>query len=334
MPLSTGLVYDKRFLDHVTGPAHPERPHRLLAIIEHLHKTGLWDRLQVLPATPADLKWVRKVHDQAYLDRLQQACLNHEAYIDCPDSAICPASYEVALLAAGGVLAAVDAVRQGPPAGVRNAFCAVRPPGHHAEHDQSLGFCLLNNVAIAAEYLIAHHAVERLAIVDFDVHHGNGTQHHFEDRPDVLFITLHEHPTSLYPGTGHAWETGRGPGDGYTINLPMNPGEGDREYRHAFLNTVLPALDRYRPQFLLLSAGFDASEYDPLAHMKVSVEGFAWMTRQLKMVAERHCDGQLVSVLEGGYDLRALADCVAAHIGILLQPEGHDDLMERKAGLW
>jgi acetoin utilization deacetylase AcuC-like enzyme len=352
--MSTGLVYDQRFLQHEPGPAHPERPDRLQAIIDRLQNNHLWDRLAHIPATPAPLAAIEALHDAQYVQRVRAACEAGESFIDCEDSGICPLSYDAAVLAVGGVLGAVDAVmnqrsglgREIRPSGVRgqvsgkdgktavrNAFCAVRPPGHHAERGKSMGFCLFNNVALAAQHLVVQYGFERVAIVDFDVHHGNGTQHMFEERSDVLFISLHEHPAYQYPGTGFAWEKGKGAGEGFTINIPLQPQAGDREYRHAFLDSVLPALDRYRPQFLLLSAGFDASEHDPMGHMRVTAEGFGWMTRQLKAASERHCGGRLVSVLEGGYDLRSLGECVALHLGILLQPEGHDDLMALKAGL-
>lgn len=315
----TGLVYDRRFHEHQTGRGHPERPERLAAIVERLQSDGLWDRLVHVKFEPASLEWVTAVHDVAYVHRLKAACRAGHATIDCMDSAICPASYQVALLAVGGVLAAVDAVMRVAEGGLKNAFCAVRPPGHHAERDRSLGFCLFNNIAIAAEYLIRRHGLERVAIVDFDVHHGNGTQHTFEARRDVLFISIHEDPATLYPGTGFADERGIGEGEGYTINIPLEPGSGDDEYRRAFEQTVFPALERYQPQFLLVSAGFDASEYDPLAHMRVTAEGFLWMSRQLRRAADRLCQGRLVSVLEGGYDLGSLAECVSLHIQALME---------------
>ncbi len=196
-----------------------------------------------------------------------------------------------------------------------------------------MGFCLFNNVAIAAEYLIAKHGLERVAIVDIDVHHGNGTQHIFEHRRDVFYISIHEHPSYLYPGTGYASETGVGAGAGFTLNLPIAPPAGDEEYRHAMLKRVIPALDQYRPQALILSTGFDAADGDPLAHMEVTPPCFQWMTRQLKFGAERWCGGRVISVLEGGYDLGNLAECAALHVEALLEPAGHDGMMGLKAGI-
>jgi len=327
--VATGLIYSDRFLEHDTGARHPERPDRLRAICDRLRQAQLWDQLVPLNMEPISRAALERLHDPAYLDRLESACRNRASYIDAIDSAICPDSYDVALLAAGGVIAACDAVMAGT---VNNAFCAVRPPGHHCERDRSMGFCLLGNIALAADHLTVAHGLERVAIVDWDVHHGNGTQHLLEDRGDILVINLHEHPSYLYPGTGYAWETGEGDGEGATLNLPMMPEAGDTAFRAAFQKKVLPALDAFSPQFLLISAGFDAAEEDPLAHLRVSQDGFQWMTRQLKDFADRRCDGRLVSVLEGGYHLRSLAEAVARHVGTLLMPAQMDDLMAMKAG--
>jgi acetoin utilization deacetylase AcuC-like enzyme len=327
--MATGLIYDDRFLDHDTGPRHPERPDRLRAIVDKLKAAHLWHALLPLPVEPVDLRWVHAIHSPQYVDRLRLACERGDNYIDDGDCPICPASYHIARLAAGGVVNAVDAVMSGT---AQNAFCAVRPPGHHAEHDRAMGFCLLANVAIAANYAVAHHGLSRVAIVDFDVHHGNGTQHLLEHRRDVLFISLHEHPSYQYPGTGFGWEKGNGAGEGFTINIALDPGSGDDAYRAAMNAHVLPALNAFRPELLLLSAGFDAAATDPLGHQQVTAEGFAWMTRQLKNVADKHCAGRVVSVLEGGYDLPALAEAVALHVGILMHPVGDDGMMAMKAG--
>ncbi|MFW6058898.1 MAG: histone deacetylase family protein [Phycisphaeraceae bacterium] len=328
--MSTGFIYHDRFLEHETGPTHPERPERLRAICDRLRQDHLWDELTHLPFSPAARKWIARLHSPHYIDRVFAACEAQHHYIDTPDSPISRHSAEIAQLAVGGVLAAVDAVHAQY---VHNAFCAVRPPGHHAERDRSMGFCLFNNIAIAAEYLIAHHGYERIAIVDFDVHHGNGTQHLFEDRADVLFISLHEHPSHLYPGTGYVHERGTSAGEDHTLNLPLDPHDGDERYRHVFQAQVLPRLREFAPQFLLLSAGFDAAAEDPLAHMNVSPQGFEWMTRQLKETAESLCNGRLVSALEGGYHLRALAESVSLHVGVLLEDTGHDGMMGMKAGI-
>ena len=328
--MHTGLIYSPKFLEHDTGPRHPERPQRLTAIVDKLKAAHLWDGLTHLPFSPADIKWVAALHAPEYIRRVEAACLAGERHIDVADSAICALSYDIARLGIGGVLAACDAVMAGK---VVNAFCAVRPPGHHAEHDVSMGFCLFNNVAIAANYLIAHHKLARVAIVDFDVHHGNGTQHLFEHRNDILFISIHEHPRQQYPGTGYEHETGKHEGEGHTLNIPLQSGSGDDEYRHAFRTAIIPALEKFDPEFLLISAGFDACVDDPLCGMHVTPECFRWMTAQLKNVAETHCKNRLVSLLEGGYNLQRLAECVALHVGTLMQDTAQDHLMAMKSGL-
>ena len=327
---TTALIYSDRFLEHETAPGHPERPERLRAIIERLHHEHLWDELVHLPFTPADRHWLLRVHSPHYIDRVYEACKMGRGYIDTPEVSVGRHSAEIAQFAAGGALAAVDAVHHGR---ATNAFCAVRPPGHHAEHDHAMGFCLFNHVAIAAEYLAAHHGYRRIAIVDFDVHHGNGTQHHFESRADVLFVSLHEHPLYVYPGSGFVHERGTGSGESYTLNVPLDPYADDDRYRHVVQEQVLPRLREFKPEFLLVSAGFDGLEADPLAHMQLTPQWFEWMTRQLKTLAESHCDGRLVSVLEGGYNLRALAEAVALHVRVLLEPTGHHGTMDMKVGM-
>jgi len=312
----TGLVQDDRFLHHVTGDGHPERPQRLAAIADGLRDRGLDDACLPLEVTPVDVSFVRSVHDETYLHRLREACRSGLPYIDVPDSAIGAESYEVAQLAAGAVIRAVDDVMTGR---IRNAFCAVRPPGHHAERTMSMGFCLLNNVAIAAKYLLDHRGLSRVLIVDFDVHHGNGTQHAFEADPRVLFISIHGHPGLVYPGTGHAHERGVGPGEGFTINVPMLPPSGDAEYRSAFDELILPPAEAFNPQFVIVSAGFDAHRLDPLAPIELPTESFGWMTDELLRIAKNHSGGRFVSVLEGGYHLQALADSAALHVTRLCQ---------------
>ncbi|MFP4145435.1 MAG: histone deacetylase [Phycisphaeraceae bacterium] len=326
----TGLIYDARFLEHDPGPSHPDQPGRLQTVMGRLEASRIWPRLRQIPFEPAGRKWIERIHTAAYIDRLYAACEAGERYIDSPECAISPLTAETARLAAGGVLAAVDAVMAGE---VRNAFCAVRPPGHHAEADRAMGFCFFNHVAIAAEYLVEHHGLERVAVVDFDVHHANGTQHSFESRDDVMVISLHEHPDYLYPGTGRIYEIGVGEGSGATLNIPLDPEAGDAEYREAFLKRVIPVLDNFRPQFVLLSTGFDAAEHDQLAHMRVSPHGFEWMTAQLKAVADRHAGGRLVSVLEGGYNPAQLGESTLLHVATLLEDETGDPHMAKKAGL-
>ena len=312
----TGLAQDKRFQRHVTGAAHPERPERLAVIEAVLAERGQTAACAPIEVSPVELNLVRKIHDDAYLRRLERACAEGASTIDVPDSAICPESYDVARLAAGTLIRAVDLVMTGR---IDNAFCTVRPPGHHAERHASMGFCLLNNVAIAAQHLITHHELSRVLILDWDVHHGNGTQHTFEADPRVLFISLHGHPGLVYPGTGYAEEKGKAEGEGYTINLPMLPPSSDRQWQKEFDDVVLPAIETFGPQFMLISAGFDAHHLDPLAPLELSTEVFGWMTDQMIQAARNHCGGRLVSTLEGGYHLDALADCVTLHVTRLLE---------------
>jgi len=312
----TGLIQDERFQRHDTGPGHPERPARLARIATVLKDRGIAAACTSVPFSPADMALVRRNHDDSYIERVRAACEQGRRYIDVPDSAISRESFETALLAAGAVVAAVDAVMRGD---VQNAFCAVRPPGHHAERHLSMGFCLFNNIAIAARHLIEDHRLSRVLILDWDVHHGNGTQHSFESDPRVLFISLHGHPGIVYPGTGYAEERGKGAGQGYTINIPILPPGRDEVWRKAFDEIIIPAVEDYSPQFVLVSAGFDAHKADPLAPLELETESYGWMTDELAAMAKRHCGGRLVSILEGGYDLTALGDSVALHVERLLE---------------
>jgi len=311
----TGLVQDIRFERHETGYGHPERPERLRAIAEALNARGLTGICVRIEATPIDIDLVRRNHDDEYLERLRSWCVSGRLQGDMPDTGICEQSFDIARLAAGGVVNAVDAVMRGD---IDNAFCAVRPPGHHAERNRSMGFCLFNNIAIAARRLLEDHGLSRVLILDWDVHHGNGTQHSFDEDPRVLYVSLHGHPGILYPGTGYAHERGRGPGEGFTINVPILPPGRDDVWRAAFDDPILPAVERFAPQFVLISAGFDAHRLDPLGPLELETKSYGWMTDALVAVARRHCAGRLVSVLEGGYHLQTLADCVCLHVERLL----------------
>lgn len=311
----TGYVYDERYLRHNPGECHPERPARLEAIQERVQTSGLLEALVGIPPYAAPLAWVERLHDPDYIRRFREACERGRSIFEVPDCGICPESYKIALLAAGGVMAAVDAVMAGE---VDNAFCAVRPPGHHAEKDRAMGFCFFNNVALAALYLLEQFGLERVAIVDWDVHHGNGTQHLFESDPRVFYLSLHEDPQYCYPGTGYKREQGKGPGQGFTLNLSLPPGSGDELYLQALEQEGLPRLQRFSPQFLLISAGFDGHRDDPLAHQKLSREGYQAMGRSLIDLAREEAGGRLITVLEGGYNLTVLADCVEDHLRLLL----------------
>lgn len=315
MAVITGLVTDERYLLHDPGTWHPERPDRLKAIIKQLKFGGLWNELKIIaPWEEGVLPWVEQVHDPAYIKRFEQACQKKQSIFMVPDCGICEKSYEIALLAVGGVLAGAEAIMQGE---VANAFCAVRPPGHHAEYNRAMGFCFFNNVAIAAVYLLKQYGLQRVAIVDWDVHHGNGTQHLFETDPRVFYLSLHEDPDYCYPGTGRRKEKGRGPGEGYTLNLPLPPRSGDEEYLEALEKEGLPRLYDFAPQFLLISAGFDAHRLDPLAHQNLTRRGYAAMGRMLLKLAQDTAQGRIMSVLEGGYNLEVLADCVEDHLRLL-----------------
>jgi acetoin utilization deacetylase AcuC-like enzyme len=309
---TTGLVCDPAFLAHDTGPTHPESPRRLEAIARRLNEPDLQKRIVSLSAPLVDRKWLETVHTSRYVDRLAQASPDHGyVYLDA-DTPMSPGSYRAALQAVGGTLAAIDAVMDGR---VANAFCAVRPPGHHAESSRAMGFCLFNNVAVGARYAQRRYGIRRVLILDWDVHHGNGTQAAFYEDPTVLYVSLHQYP--WYPGTGGAEEVGTGPGEGYTLNLPMAAGRGDDEYGTAFELRIQPAVREFSPDFVLISAGFDAHRDDPLAMMNVTEAGYRAMTESVKDWASTSAQGRVVSCLEGGYNLTALADSVEAHVRCL-----------------
>lgn len=312
MAIRTGFVYHDRYLDHDTGAGHPERPDRLRSITTHLQQTELWNNLQHLPIVPASEDYVVQVHTPRHFNFVKQACKQSIKILDHGDTHVCEDSYDIALLAAGGVLAAVDAVMSGV---LDTVFCAVRPPGHHAESNMPMGFCLFNNVAIAARYAQQKYGAEKVVILDWDVHHGNGTQEIFYDDPSVFFVSLHQYP--WYPGTGKRSEQGSGKGKGYTLNIPMPSGSGEKEYLNAFHNEILPLLEQYRPHLIIISAGFDAHRDDPLANINLTEKTFGDMTMMMRELADKHCKGRIISVLEGGYNLQALARSVEAHVKCL-----------------
>lgn len=309
----TGLVYHPQYLEHDMGAGHPESPDRLRAIISRLQHSGVLGRLARIEPSPAPDEWITQVHTASYVESLKRrAPTSGHVSLD-PDTSMSAGSLSAAYLAAGGALAAVDAIMAGT---VEHVFCAVRPPGHHAERDHAMGFCLFNNVAIAARYLQRHHAMARVLIVDWDVHHGNGTQHIFDDDPSLLFFSTHQYP--YYPGTGRGTESGVGRGAGATINVPMKAGEGDDAYREVFQDVLIPAADAFQPDFVIVSAGFDAHKDDPLAGMGLTEEGYTDLTRMVLSIATRHSQGRLLSCLEGGYNLHALSASVERHVLALL----------------
>jgi len=310
--MKTGFLYDPSFLEHRTERGHPERSERLSATMEHLERQEWFNGLTGIAPRLADRRWVEAVHSGEYIDRAEQACRRGQRHLDVLDVSISERSWDVALLAAGGALELADRVIASE---VSNAFGLVRPPGHHAEKATALGFCLFNNVAVLARYLQIRHGLDKVLILDWDVHHGNGTQHTFEEDPSVLYVSLHQYP--FYPGTGAASETGVGRGEGATLNCPMSAGATDTDYERAFRERVLPKMDAFAPEAVIISAGFDAHRADPLANIELSTGFFGWMTERMMEVADKHAGGRLVSLLEGGYDLDALARCVAIHLSVL-----------------
>jgi len=309
----TALLLDSVYTQHQPGPGHPERPDRIVAVSAALEHSGLLGRMSRVHPRRATEEELEPCHTPRYLEIVRRD-FAHGAYeLSTGDTAIGPGSLEVALDAVGGVLNAVDAVLSGT---ARNAFCAVRPPGHHATPVRGMGFCIFNNVAIAARHAQQQYGIHRVLIADWDVHHGNGTQDIFYSDPSVLFFSTHQSP--WYPGTGAAGETGDGAGLGTTMNCPFPAGSGHSEIVGAFLQRVIPAAKEFRPELVLLSAGFDSREGDPLGRFTLSDADFRELTQIVLEIADDHSDGRLVSVLEGGYSLSGLASAVEAHAAELV----------------
>jgi len=325
------FVSDARFADHLTGPHHPERPDRIRAVHAAVRAAGMLhtpspfpdfqmdfslrrlDQPQLieLAAEPVNLQLLHAIHTEAYVAHVRRVCDHGGGVLDQGDTVVCPTSFEVARLAAGAVVRACDAVMTGE---CTRAFAAVRPPGHHAEPDRALGFCVFANLSVGARYLQHKWGIGKIAIVDFDVHHGNGTQAIFESDPSIYFVSMHQDPRTLWPRTGFAWEIGTGKARGYKMNIPFNPGAEDIDYLRVMDDIILPELDEFQPEFLMISAGFDAHRDDPLADINLTETGFELMTRSLCALADKHCRGRVVSVLEGGYDLRSLGRSVVRHL--------------------
>jgi acetoin utilization deacetylase AcuC-like enzyme len=309
----TLLYADPLFLTHETG-SHPERPDRLRAIDARLRRDGLIERCAAGTFTPVSEDEVRAVHDPAMVERAKQVAEAGGGRLD-PDTVVSPASFDVALAAAGACASAVDAVLRGDD---RTALCLVRPPGHHATPRRSMGFCLFNNIALAAHRARATHGLNRILIVDWDVHHGNGTQDIFYETAEVTFLSIHRYGMGFYPGTGAENETGRGPGLGHTTNVPIRYGTPRSEFLARFNQALEKIADRVKPELVLLSAGFDAHAQDPIGSLGLETEDFVTLTERVLDVARTHAGGRLVSCLEGGYNLQALAESVEAHLRGLL----------------
>ncbi len=309
--MKAGFVYDPIYLKHDTGQ-HVENAGRLEAISSLLEETGLTQQLTPIKPRAASVDELSLVHDEQHISHVFDVAQRGGGWLDA-DTVMSVDSYEVALYAAGGVITATEAVMSGE---VASAFALVRPPGHHATSRRAMGFCLFNNVAVATEYALAKCNLERIAIIDFDVHHGNGTQESFYDNPQVLYTSTHESP--FYPGTGYVEETGSGVAKGTTVNIPLPAGCGDNEYLQVFEQIVSPAVRRFKPQLILVSAGYDPHWVDGLAMMQVTTTGFAQMVRVIKRLADEFCRGRIVICLEGGYHLQALAYSVKATFDVLL----------------
>lgn len=310
------LFYHPFFKEHLLEVNHPENPQRLELINKYLMQKGVWDSIDVRTPQAADARWIATNHSSEYIQYVKLACEKAPQILDGGDTVVTPRSYQAALYAVSACLEGVDALLRDETKAV---FCAVRPPGHHAEYAHAMGFCLFNNVAIAARYALQNYGLKRIFILDWDVHHGNGTQNSFESTNEVFFCSMHQSP--LYPGTGHASEKGKGAGEGYTLNFPLPPGSGDEQYLSLLEEEIIPAIDDYKPQLLIISAGFDAHDQDPLASMRLSTNAYSNMTRLLRSAMIPHNGGKILSVLEGGYHLDHLAESVYAHLEALVEEQ-------------
>jgi len=302
----TGIVRDMRYLDHVMGDYHPESPQRLKAIYEMLEDPDIKGNFQDIRARMAEREELLMIHSPDYIDILEASNGKSYTYLD-PDTQTSPGSYKAALLAAGGLCEAISMVYSGE---LENAFALIRPPGHHAEKARAMGFCLFNNVAIGARYAQKYLGLDRILIADWDLHHGNGTQHAFEDDHSVLYFSTHQYP--YYPGTGSHAEAGKGKGEGFTINVPLSTGYGDGEFMAIFDRILRPVAREFDPDIILVSAGFDIFKDDPLGGMDVTPRGFAGLTRIIMDIADLCCDGKVIITLEGGYHIQGQSDSVKA----------------------
>ena len=319
---TTGLAYSEAFLRHDTGAWHPERAERLTAIVDTLRGTGTWDRLDVWEPQPALESTLELVHTRQHVELIRRLIDGGGGHID-PDTAASAASWDPALRAVGAVVEAAQRVTDGS---FSNALCLPRPPGHHATPTRAMGFCLFNNVAIAAEWLLRNGHAQRVAVLDYDVHHGNGTQDVFYERGDVLYISLHQYGYPFFPGTGHWSEHGAGAGEGTNVNIPLAAGSGDAVHMAALERIVDPIVRRYRPDFILVSLGFDAFWADPLASLRLSIGGaYTPLLRSARDLAAELCGGRLVVVLEGGYNPQALGHGSDAVCRLLLGEEPPSD---------
>ncbi|MCK4476697.1 MAG: histone deacetylase [Methanophagales archaeon] len=311
---ATGFVYHDDYLKHDTG-YHPESAERLVSIMRKLEEVGITEKMKRILPVKASNEQIEYVHVDGYIKKVEAMCKRGGGMLD-PDTPLCKDTYEIALLSAGGVTKAVDEVMIKADNGVRNAFALIRPPGHHATSNKGMGFCIFNNIAIAAEHLKRKYDVKRILIADWDVHHGNGTQEVFFEDHSVLYFSTHQYPH--YPGTGWIDEVGKGEGEGFTVNVPLPAGTDDSGYLYALRNILVPIAMDFSPEFVLVSAGFDAHVDDPLASMNVTAPGFGLFTDVIKEIAEENSKGRIVIALEGGYNLNALSESVLSVFDSLL----------------
>ena len=308
----TVIIYDDIYLKHDTGPDHPENSARIINTIEHLRSANCWQKLDIKKPRAATEAEVSAIHSTSQIEQIAEIARSGGGYLD-PDTYVSSDSYEAALNAAGAPLTAIDLIMDKK---VDNAFCLVRPPGHHATPEKGMGFCLFNNVAIAAKYLQSRYSLDRIVIIDWDVHHGNGTQDSFYDDPSVMYFSMHRYP--FYPGTGAEEETGKDSGSGFTINIPLSYNTEPQEYLKFFEDILEKRIKPFNPQFILISSGFDAYRLDPISGLSLEASDYNKLTKLTQNIAKDCCDGRIVSCLEGGYHLLDLPKCIEEHLNGLM----------------
>lgn len=315
LPPKLTLISDSRFLHHDTGIDHPELPARLQLILSNLEQSDFFSSLGFHDTHPAERKWLMAAHDEGWLFRFEEAVLSGKTSVDHTDNQICYESYEVATLSAGAGLTAIDLMEQGQ---ARQVFCLVRPPGHHAERNRPFGFCFFNNCVVAARYWQQHYGRQRILVFDFDAHHGNGIQAAFEREADTLYISIHEHPSFSYPGTGYKDETGFGEGRGSILNLPLSPGAGDEQLLALLRGPVEEKIAQWQPDAMIVAAGFDGHRADEMSGLLYSTGVYEKVGQVVRALSNRYCGGRLLSMLEGGYELTVLGESVEAYVRGLL----------------
>ena len=303
------FLYDELFLKHETGEFHPENPQRLISIYTRLKSSGIFENVIKLKPEKINYESLKNVHDPLYIKKVEEECRKGYSLLSTGDTDICSSSNDVALYAAGGVLKTLDKIFNSE---IKRGFCSIRPPGHHASADIGMGFCIYNNIALAAEHAKSNYNVEKIMIIDWDVHHGNGTQDIFYGDNSVLFVSTHQSP--LYPGTGSSTEKGMGPGKGFTINIPMKKGTGNDDIISVFNEIIMPAAKEFKPELTLISAGFDSRKDDPLGGFLIDDDGFRKLTRMVIEISEYSGSGKILSILEGGYNYDGLSSAVFSHM--------------------